>query len=281
MKKNILLKTFLLILSLISGPVAFANESIVTDSGGNGFVFWFAIAVIIFLLFVIIFILYVLLTFLKHSGKVQTDVISVSIWKKINKILTKDVPVENEEEIMFHHEYDGIRELDNSLPPWWVYMFYISIIASVIYFVHYHVTETGDLQNVEYQTEMKEAEIQTAAFLKSQANSIDENNVALLTDKVKIKNGENLFTQNCVACHGKAGEGASVGPNLTDEYWLHGGGVKNVFKTIKYGVPEKGMISWKQDLSPAQIQEVTSYIMSLKGSKPANAKAPQGDLYKE
>jgi cytochrome c oxidase cbb3-type subunit III len=280
-KKNTFLKIFIFIASMFMGPVAFATSVSNTLLSENGFAFWFTVGMIIFILSVIVFILQVLLVIAKYSDKVEPGVADISLWEKIKKSLTREVSVENEEEIMFHHEYDGIRELDNSLPPWWVYMFYISIISGVIYFIHYHVTQTGDLQAAEYQTEIREAETQIAAFMKSQANSIDENNVALLTDKNRIKNGEDLFIKNCIACHGKAGEGATVGPNLTDEYWLHGGGIKNVFKTIKYGVTDKGMISWKQDLSPSQIQDVASFIISIKGSNPANAKAPQGELYKE
>jgi len=204
-------------------------------------------------------------------------VVKENIWDNISNRLTKQVAIEKEEEILFHHEYDGIRELDNRLPPWWVYMFYICIVFAVVYMYHYHISESGQLQTAEYETEIAEAKIQQEAFLKSEANSIDENTVTLVTDKTRIEKGQTIFTQNCAACHGKVGEGAAVGPNLSDEYWLHGGKIKNVFKTIKYGVPEKGMISWKTDLTPAQIQEVASYIVSLKGSNPPNAKAPQGE----
>src|SRR6478735_8271351 len=108
------------------------------------------------------------------------------------------------------------------------------------------------------------------------ADRVDENSVKLLTAKDKLQSGEAIYQKNCVACHGKLGEGG-VGPNLTDAYWLHGGDIQSVFKTIKYGVPSKGMIPWQTQLSPAQIQEVASYINTFKGTNPPNGKAPQGE----
>lgn len=109
---------------------------------------------------------------------------------------------------------------------------------------------------------------------------IDENSVTLLTDKAGVGAGMKIFQEKCTACHGAEGGGA-VGPNLTDDFWLHGGSVQDVFKVIKYGVPEKGMISWEKQLSPTDIQKVASFVLSLKGTKPANAKEPQGELVVE
>jgi cytochrome c oxidase cbb3-type subunit III len=281
--KNIFQKIILLILSVLAAPAAFAAENVQATyhlPEGEELVLWIAISLVIFLLLVILFILYTMIVFLNYAGKSQPQLLQFNIWENIRKRLTKDVPIENEQEILFDHEYDGIRELDNNLPPWWVYMFYMTIIFGVIYIGYYHYSEKGELQGQEYLTEIKEAEIQTAAFLKTQANSIDENNVKLITDKTILESGKEIFTANCKACHGEIG-GGTIGPNLTDEYWLHGGGIKNIFKTIKYGVTDKGMISWKTELTPAQIQQVASYIVSLKGTNPPNAKAPQGDVYKE
>jgi cytochrome c oxidase cbb3-type subunit 3 len=170
--------------------------------------------------------------------------------------------------------------LDNRLPPWWLYGFYISIFFAVIYIWRYHVSHTAPLSVEELQIAMVKADEQKAEYLKKSANNVDENTVKVLTDAGDISGGAKVFTQNCAACHGKAGEGI-VGPNLTDDYWLHGGSIKDVFKTIKYGWPEKGMRSWKDDLSPVQIAQVSSYIKSIHGSNPPNAKAQQGELYKE
>jgi cytochrome c oxidase cbb3-type subunit 3 len=109
---------------------------------------------------------------------------------------------------------------------------------------------------------------------------VDENTVTLLTDATALAEGKKLYGASCSPCHGADGQGV-VGPNLTDDYWLHKGGIKDVFKTIKYGVQEKGMKAWKDDFSPVQLAEISSYIKSLQGTKPAGAKEPQGDLFTE
>jgi cytochrome c oxidase cbb3-type subunit 3 len=108
---------------------------------------------------------------------------------------------------------------------------------------------------------------------------VNESNVEMLIDESELALGETIFTTKCTPCHGMAGEGNSIGPNLTDEYWLNGGGIKNVFKTIKYGVPEKGMISWKSQLRASDMHRVASYILSLQGTNPPNAKEPQGEIW--
>lgn len=201
-------------------------------------------------------------------------------WKWLDRKLTDAVPLEKEADIMTDHEYDGIKELDNNLPPWWVYGFYFTIIFSVYYIFDYHILRTSPLQAQEYNNQMAEAEAAKQQRLKTNAANVDENSVTLLTDAGALGSGKEIYTGNCASCHGANGEGL-VGPNLTDEYWLHGGGVKNVFKTIKYGVPAKGMIAWQAQLSPEAMQKVSSYVLSLQGSKPANGKAPQGAVWVE
>ena len=188
-------------------------------------------------------------------------------------------PIEEEEEIDLHHEYDGIRELDNNLPPWWLYGFYATIIFAVIYLVRYHVTETAPLQLEEYEMEMAAAAASKEEYLKTTANLVDETNVELVSEAPRIANGKAIFSKSCAVCHAQDG-GGGVGPNLTDEYWIHGGSVKDVFGTIKYGVPSKGMISWKDQLSPKDIQDVASFIIEMQGTTPADPKEAQGDLYK-
>jgi cytochrome c oxidase cbb3-type subunit III len=197
---------------------------------------------------------------------------------KVMKLLTKSVPVEQESEVLTDHEYDGIRELDNVLPPWWVAMFYACIVFAFVYLVHYHVLGTGDLQIAEYENKVIAAEAEVAAFMATQKEQVDETNVTMVADAGRLKAGEEIYTANCVACHGALGEGG-VGPNFADQYWIHGGSINDLFKTIKYGVPSKGMISWKTQLSPAQMQDVASYILGFQGTTPANAKAPEGVLY--
>lgn len=194
--------------------------------------------------------------------------------------LVKSATVPNEEDVMLDHNYDGIIELDNSLPPWWVKMFYITIIIAVIYMFHYHIFKTGKLQTDEYNSELQIAELEKESFRKLSASNVDETTVTFLNAAEELEQGKTLFISKCSPCHGKNAEGI-VGPNLTDEYWMHGGGIKNVFKSIKYGIPQKGMIAWETQMTPIDIQKVASYILSIKGSKPANAKEAQGDLYKE
>lgn len=197
---------------------------------------------------------------------------------RLYKSMTAAVPVEQEADVLLHHEYDGIYELDNKLPPWWVAMFYLSIVFAGVYLFYYHVSDMGMSQQQEYETEMALGEEQVAEYLAKQANLIDESNVVALTDEASLAAGKSIFIANCAACHGQLGEG-TVGPNMTDNYWIHGGTIKDVFKTIKYGVPEKGMISWQTQLRPTDMHQVASYILTLQGTNPPNPKAPEGDLF--
>ncbi len=204
-----------------------------------------------------------------------------SFWTRFDRdILTKAVPVEKEADVMLDHDYDGIKELDNSLPPWWVWGFYITIIWAVIYLIHFHVIDTGQLQAAEYDTEVAMAEQALKERQAKMADFISAENVTALNTPEGLGAGKDIFIKNCVACHGQGGEG-TVGPNLTDEFWIHGGGIKNIFNTVSEGVTAKGMISWKSQLSPKQIREVSSYILTLQGSKPANGKAPEGEKWSD
>lgn len=199
-----------------------------------------------------------------------------SFWQKINKFR----PMEEEGELEIGHEYDGIKELDNVTPPWFTFGFASSILFAIVYLWVYHVSESAPLQEEEYRREVAIAEAKHEEYLKSQSNLVDENTVTLLTDGGSIASGKKLFEANCVACH-KADGGGLVGPNLTDDYWIHGGSVKDIFSTIKYGVLDKGMIPWKDELSPNQIAQLVAYIHTLKGTNPAGAKEAEGTLYVE
>lgn len=185
-------------------------------------------------------------------------------------------PISEEKDILLDHQFDGISELDNPTPGWFMWLFYGTIIFAIGYLLNYHVFKWGKLQDEEYAIEVHDAKLAKEAYLSKAANLIDENTVKESHEASIISAGKVVFTANCVACHGDKAQGV-VGPNLTDEYWLHGGKVNNVFKTIKYGVPEKGMISWEKTLTPKQISDVANYILSLKGSNPPGAKAPQGE----
>lgn len=202
-------------------------------------------------------------------------------------ILTRSVPLEKESAILFEHEYDGVKELDNVLPPWWLWMFYATIGFSFIYLIHYHITPIHALEKIGfvgpgvdqeklYKIEMAEAEKQKQAFLAQAALKVNEENVTQLKDEIELSKGKEIFNTNCIVCHGKQAQGGA-GPNLTDDYWLHGCDIKSIFKTIKYGVPAKGMIAWESQLSPLQIQEVASFVMSLRNTNPENPKEPQGE----
>jgi len=199
-------------------------------------------------------------------------------WKRLYRRWTKAVPVTKEHDVMLDHNYDGIRELDNSLPPWWVAMFYLTIVFGVSYFTYHHIVGAGLSSSEKYEREMEQAEEQVQAYLSTQENLVDETNVVMLEDELEIDQGKTIFDMNCAACHGFTGEGG-VGPNLTDEYWIHGGSIKDVFATVKYGVPEMGMIAWKSQLSASEMSKVSSYILTLVGTNPPNAKEAQGDLY--
>lgn len=200
--------------------------------------------------------------------------------RKVYLKLVDSVPVEKEKDVMLDHDYDGIKELDNNLPPWWKYGFYVTIVFAFCYLLFYHVVDAGKLQAAEYSEEVRVAEEERTARLKASADNVTEENVMALTDAALITSGKANYEKLCAACHLASG-GGQVGPNLTDNYWLHGGGIKNIFKTITNGVPAKGMIAWKAQLSPKQIQEVASYIITLQGSKPADGKEQQGELWVE
>ena len=197
-----------------------------------------------------------------------------NIWTKLLSLK----PIEKEEELIIPHAYDGIHELNNPVPTWFNVLFYGSIIFGVGYFYYYHIGEYGPKQDQEYENEMVQAATDKKIFLAKSGEKYDESSVKV--DQNLIVSGKQVFNTNCMACHGEKGEG-TVGPNLTDEFWLHGGSIAAIFKTIKYGVPAKGMVSWEKNLSAKNIAELSNYILSLKGTKPANAKAPQGDVYKE
>lgn len=179
------------------------------------------------------------------------------------------------DKLLSGHEYDGIKELDNKLPKWWLWLFYITIIFAVVVFVRLHVIKTADMQDDLYKKEVEAAIIKYKAVRP--ANTIDATNVTLLTDAAALDAGKAIFEKSCMVCHLAQAQGL-VGPNLTDDYWIHGCKIGDLFNLITVGVPEKGMISWKDQLTGQQIQQVASYIISLKGSNPPNPKAPQGEL---
>ena len=205
------------------------------------------------------------------------------LFGKVIRIYKKSLgakPMEKEQEIVLDHSYDGIRELDNNLPPWWVYMFYATIIFAVIYLLRYEVfNDTNQIE--EYEIEVAQAKADFEEYKKNNKGLIDANTVELLTDAKDISAGKAIYGENCIACHKDDG-GGGIGPNLTDDNWILGGGIKNIYHTISEGGrPGKGMIPWKSDLKPLEMAQVASYVMSLQGSSPADPKAPEGDVWTE
>jgi len=199
-------------------------------------------------------------------------------YKKLMKKLTKTKSVEEEHELVLNHEYDGIKELDNELPPWWVYLFYATIVFSVVYLARYELFG-GDTQIDEFNKSMELARIQVEEYKKNAPDLLTAEQVTVLTDASALATGKVLYDINCIACH-KADGGGSIGPNLTDEYWILGGSIKDIFNTIMEGGRDgKGMIAWKQQLSPTEIQQISSYIVTLQGTNPPDAKEPEGDRY--
>lgn len=199
-------------------------------------------------------------------------------YKNLMKKLTRSEPMENEAFLLLDHDYDGIRELDNKLPPWWLYLFYGCIFFGVVYLVKYEVMG-GDNQETELRKEMEQAKIDVAKYMLTAPDQMSEEKVTRLTEAVDLEKGKTIFTNNCVACH-RADAGGQIGPNLTDDHWLFGGSIKNVFHTITNGGRDgKGMIAWKATLKPTEIQQVASYVLSLQGSNPKDPKAPDGEVW--
>ncbi len=198
-------------------------------------------------------------------------------WLKTKLATSTFRPIEEEAKLDTGHNYDGIRELDNIIPPWFTTAFLISILIAVVYLYRYHIAKSAPLQIEEFENEMAKADLEHDEYLKREANSIDESSVAIMTG-ADLDAGRKVFITLCAVCH-KLDGGGLVGPNLTDDYTLHGGSLQEIFKTVKYGVPEKGMISWKEQLSPIQMAQVSNYILTLKGTNPPDAKEKQGELY--
>jgi cytochrome c oxidase cbb3-type subunit 3 len=203
----------------------------------------------------------------------QEKKVSKRAMRRKTNILTDIVPITEEHTILLEHEYDGIRELDNNLPPWWVWGFYATIVFSIIYIFNFHILGTADLQIAEYEKSMAKAKKEVDAYLDKMAMNVDESNVTLMTEKGDINVGKTLFETNCVACHNPDGEG-NIGPNLTDKAWIYGYDIKEVFATIKNGT-SKGMPEHNSKLNPIQLQQVSSFVLSLQEKA---GKAPEGDI---
>ncbi|MBX2971458.1 MAG: c-type cytochrome [Cyclobacteriaceae bacterium] len=292
------MKTFSLILSFMVLSIAALAQDAAPESGFwkdpfadpmfplylvIGFVFVTAILVIL----VALYMLQVLNMFIRKAAEERAEKLGITYapepgyWSKFWDWINGFRPQAEEKDILLDHNYDGIRELDNHMPPWWKWLFYATIIWGIGYLIVYHVTDTFPLSEEEYAASVEKAAEQKAKLLAANPPAvIDENALVYEHNEEMIKKGRTIYVTNCASCHMPDGQG-SIGPNLVDDYWLHGGSIKDIYAVIKNGVQEKGMIPWGPVLSPEQIRDVSFYIRSIKGNTPPNPKAPQGELYVE
>lgn len=262
-----------------NGPVRFIFDSMPSDSMS-----FYVLIGVFSLLFLITLLLsrsmFTMLRMLygielkKKEAVAEVETKKENAWDRWLTRWNSAVPVEKEADVMLDHDYDGIKELDNSLPPWWKYGFYLTIFIAFAYIINYHVGGNGKSQLEEYAVEMKDAEQQKAIAAASNKSNVDEANIALLTEATALEHGKSIFMQNCATCHGAKGEGLA-GPNLTDKFWIHGGDIKSVYTTIKNGVIQKGMVKWEGILKPTEIHEVASFVWKLH-ENPVAGKEPQG-----
>lgn len=175
---------------------------------------------------------------------------------------------------LLDHSYDGIQEYDNPLPAWWLWIFWVTIGFTPLYIVHYHFGQ-GDLVKAEYEGDLA-AWNEAEAARAMESGVVDEATLTALTnDAGTVAAGEALFKASCVACHGDQGEG-KIGPNLTDAYWIHGGSLLQIHRTIDQGVPEKGMLAWGKTLAPEDVRRLAAYVGTLRGRELPGL-PPQGD----
>lgn len=259
-----------------------ATEVIPNYGGLSATAFYIIVSVLVLELIIILF-------FTLHIRQISVQLLpqkktvaakaekTKSWWATLEKKLTRSVPLEREADVMLDHDYDGIRELDNPLPPWWKYGFYITIGVAVVYLFYFEVFGYGKNPTQEYNAEMAKAKIEKEIYESKNKDKIDENHIQM-ADAEGLAEAKKIFTTTCFVCHGKDGQGG-VGPNLTDDYWLHKGSLNDIYQSIKHGYPDKGMQAWSSVYSPKQISYLASYVKSLHGTNPPNPKAPQGDLY--
>ena len=282
----------LLILSLLSEnahaqtvAVDAAAKLIPNYGGISANTFYLLLSVIATEIFAILFLffsirrIFVELLPEKSAAAVKKSKLA-ALWVRLDKkLFTKAIPLEQEADALLDHNYDGIQELDNALPPWWKYGFIITIGFAFVYLLNFHVLGNGKNPTEEYAVEMENAKIAKELYDANNKDKIDETMVPM-ADAAGMKIGKDDYIANCIACHGSKGEGGA-GPNLTDDYWIHKGSLNDIYHTLKVGYADKGMQSWAIKFSPKEMSEIASYVKMLKGTHPEGAKAPQGDLYDE
>lgn len=277
-KHNPNLKTIVLLIGLGLGANASASPTETISTKIISFpdsAFWAFVVLDLMLIALIFYFKNIINTALAEFKKSK----KAPLFKSWEKQLSDAVPIENESSILLDHDYDGIKELDNNLPPWWKYGFYVTIIWSVFYFFYYQVLEIGPLQMTEFQTEMEEGDRADAAYKEAHPELITAENVTQLEDKSSIDKGSEIYIQYCQTCHMEKGKGGT-GPNLTDNTWIYGGDIKSLFNTISNGTTN-GMTAWKELIPGNEIQAVASYIMKLEYIAPPNGKMPEGTIIKD
>jgi cytochrome c oxidase cbb3-type subunit III len=293
----------LLIILLLSGANLFAQDATTPPAaksiaGMSTTTFYIMVAVLFIELLIIIGLLINIKFLLKSEKEKVVSTVSpekvkeakksqLTWWDRFNKLK----PVSEEADLDLGHEYDGIRELNNRLPPWWLYGFYLTILFAAVYLWRFHVSHTGPTSKEEYERSVAKAELRVQEYLKLKGENVNENTVTYLNNPADLEAGKAIFLRPgfCNTCHGADGSGLvggnpGVGPNLTDEYWITNGSIKTIFSTIKYGGrPNKGMQSWESQLSGKQMAQLASFIKSLAASKPAKGKDPEPEAkpYKE
>jgi cytochrome c oxidase cbb3-type subunit 3 len=294
-------KLVLLISGVLPPSSSFAQETVATEKSflsdpfGHPMLPYFAVFALLFISIVLVavvglYVLKVLRILNEQAEKEKAQklgnvyVPSPAWWATFTQKMNASVPVEQEKEIELHHTYDGIKELDNHLPPWWKWLFYGTIAWAVVYIIVFHFSSTLPLSLEEYHHEIAVAEEQAKQRKASQPaeEAIDEGKLEFTNDATIIEKGKGVFAANpCGSCHRNDGGGNTIGPNLTDEYWIHGGDIKSVFNTIKNGAVDKGMPAWGKAMSPQELRDLTFYVLSLQGTNPPNGKAPQGEPFKQ
>jgi cytochrome c oxidase cbb3-type subunit 3 len=282
MRKSSFIKLVVLSSLLVTAIPVYSQNGLAVITTMQGFIY----GAIVFVILAIVATVYFVSQISKYqyeanvkAGKPGAATGLRKWWSDLDKkYFTKAASAEQEADVLLDHDYDGIKELDNALPPWWKYGFYITVVVAVFYLLRFHIWKTGPSPLDEYNNEMQIAATQLENYRKNHQEAVDEKTVNM-ADAKGVDAGKAIFTKTCTPCHGGNGEGNMVGPNLTDKYWLHGGSISNVFHTITFGVPEKGMQSWGKVFSSGDIKNLASFVLSLQGSNPPNAKAPQGNEY--
>lgn len=266
------LKTILLLAGAFVAPDVFAASQVTTDYlvSFPDSAFWIFFTLDIILVMIILYLTGIIRGVLSEY-KVPAK---LNIFAKWNKKMTDAVPVEEEGSILLDHDYDGIKELDNNLPPWWKYGFYVTIAWSVFYLFYYNILNVGHLQEQEYLAEMEEGERQVAEYKRLHPVLINSDNVTLLEDESSLSKGQKIYADYCQTCHMEKGRGGT-GPNLTDNTWIYGNDIKAVFKTISDGTTN-GMAKWGDIIKAEEIQFVASYILTLDYVAPPEGKTPEG-----